>query len=64
MKKKFFFVAESDGLLPNCIVRKKKNCIAILKLYYRIEVYCILVTSVIVLQYSLLNCIAGEGEKA
>ena len=40
------------------------NCIARLKLYCRIEVYCSLVTSEIVLQYSLLNCIAGEGEKA
>ena len=25
--------------------------------------YCSLVTSVFVLQYSLVNCIAGEGEK-
>ena len=30
-------------------------------LYCKIEVYCSLVTSEIVLQYSLVNCIAGEG---
>ena len=61
----FFFCAEPFlGYFPNYIVRKGVFCIAILKLYCRIEVYCSLVTSEIVLQYSLVNCIAGEGEKA
>ena len=52
------------GLLPKLFCGKEGFCIAILKLYCRIEVYCSLVTSVFVLQYNLLNSIAGEGEKA
>ena len=51
-------------LLPKLYCGKEGFCIAILKLYCRIEVYCSLVTSVFVLQYSLRNCIAGKGEKA
>ena len=64
MRKKNFSAETVFGLLPKLYCEKESFCIAILKLYYRIEVYCSMVTSVIVLQYSLLNCIAGEGEKA
>ena len=59
----FFFCRTIFGLLSKLYCERRIS-IAKLKLYCRIEVYCSLSTSEIVLQYSLLNCIEGEGEKA